>query len=852
MIIREYDTSKRMLLYSLFVYLYKAGDNMREDKKQGLKNSKTISAIIIVLAVLEMIFVFTGNHLQMNSSKNLQNAYNNQLEYRMMASQLKETSDYLSNEVRMFAVTGDIEHFRNYWNEIKNDKHREEVIQELENMDIPADEERSLERAKYFSDTLMHIEISSMRLKLESKSEENSADASGIKTSDAFIKQCMDYVCSYELESDYICEPSQEAELSIQILYGSSYMAYKDLIDTNIANFQEAMNARLEKTVDNARHESDRAYILQTFCGIGELGILIFIVVLFQKWYIKPIVRYKKHITRQHGRRKMFVEPEGVWELQEFAREFNALSSDMLSELAKSERIEKELIEAKGQAEKANRVKSQFLAQMSHELRTPLNTISGYLFLLEETKLSGEQQRYTRNMHLATNILLEEINEILDYSKLESGKMKFEDKNFNLRDLTESLKGMLDNEAEQRNIGFNIIIDDDVPEYIYGDPLRLKQVLTNLIFNGFKFTKEGSVTLLIKGLNFSKTRCILEFSVSDTGIGIKKDQQQSIFKAFAQADESITRKYGGTGLGLPICRKIVEEMSKGRYSLLVESEYGKGSCFYFDMDFAYGRKETKKRHSNTHNRKIKRKISILIVDDNKINLVLESEVLHKFGYIADVESDPRNVIDRMKEQDYDIVFLDISMPYISGYELAKLIRKNPKWKDIVIIALTANIGEDIEAKAKEAGMSDYLPKPIPMEELQEKLEKYTDDVIVYQAGKSQQKKNTDTGKVQINKLEEQFYGDKEAVKELFDIFVEDNADFKDKIKKAAKIPDYDTLEMEIHRIKGVSGNLLCTDLEKSAQKCLDIIKEKVISDSDMNIMFDELDAVIEFMQKYVI
>lgn len=168
----------------------------------------------------------------------------------------------------------------------------------------------------------------------------------------------------------------------------------------------------------------------------------------------------------------------------------------------------------------------------------------------------------------------------------------------------------------------------------------------------------------------------------------------------------------------------------------------------------------------------------------------------------------------------------------------------------MIIALTANIGEEIAVKAKEAGMNDYLPKPIPMDELQEKLEKYTDDIITYQAEKSQQGNVNDNGKIQINKLEEQFYGDKEAVKELFDIFIEDNANFKEKISDAAKIQDYDTLEIEIHRIKGVSGNLLCKDLERAAQKCLDSIKEKSIPESDMNMMYDELGAVIEIMEKY--
>ena len=177
--------------------------------------------------------------------------------------------------------------------------------------------------------------------------------------------------------------------------------------------------------------------------------------------------------------------------------------------------------------------------------------------------MSGEQRRYVENIRLAADVLLEEINEILDYSKLESGHMTFENKNFNLRHLADTLKAILENEAEQRNLTFVIEIDESVPEYVNGDPLKLKQVLTNLIYNGFKFTKEGGVTLSIKSLHFSSKQCVLEFSVKDTGIGVKKEQRQKIFDAFAQADASITRKYGGTGLGLPICRKIVHEMSKG-------------------------------------------------------------------------------------------------------------------------------------------------------------------------------------------------------------------------------------------------------------------------------------------------
>ena len=576
--------------------------------------------------------------------------------------------------------------------------------------------------------------------------------------------------------------------------------------------------------------------------------MLVLILVIFDRWYIKPVNRYKKTIERQHGRRRIFVEPEGVWELQQFAEEFNELSSDMLREFAKSEQIERELMDTKRQAEKANQVKTQFLTQMSHELRTPLNTISGYLYLLEDTKMSGEQRRYTENMHLATDILLEEINEILDYSKLESGRMTFENKNFSLRQLTDTLQSILENEAEQRNLSFEIQMDENLPEYIQGDPLKLKQVLTNLVYNSFKFTKEGGVKLMIHGLHFSKTMCVLEFIVEDTGIGIKKEQRQAIFEAFAQADESITRKYGGTGLGLPICRKIVQEMSHGKYTLLLESEEGKGSRFFFDMDFAYGKKVSKKKKKTAADKKKRRNLSILIVDDNRVNLIMEAEILHKFGYLADVESDAEQVLKRMGEKKYDLVFLDISMPKISGYELSRQIRKEEKWKETVIIALTANIGEEVREKVKEAQMNAYLPKPVPMEKLKELLEEYTD--VVIEANETEVREPEENEFIAFHQLEKQFYDDKEAVIELLMIFAEDNEKFEVKLRKAAEEKNWEQMEMEVHRIKGVSGNLLCKPLEKAAKECLENVKKKKWKKEQEEQLYTVLKETLQAIERY--
>ena len=818
------------------------------------RNSKSITAVVLLLALLELGLVFFGNQLQMSSSHRLQDTYEEQLRYEKMAARLKESSDYLTNEVRLYAVTGDPAHFRNYWNEAKVDQHREEVLQELESLPLPNEEKWDLTRAKYFSDILMHIEISAMRLKLESSlsaarpaawidSGEDSTAGEG--AAQDLLADWTQYVLHYPLEPDFNCAEEEKDRRSIEILYESPYFTYKNLIDSYIERFQSTMSRRLQQSVTAARQAADRAYLLQTACGIGEMGILLLLILLFQAWYIRPVQRYKKLIERQHGRRRMFVEPEGVWELQQFAEEFNALSSDMLAELAKSESIETELIEAKARAEKASQAKSQFLTQMSHELRTPLNAISGYLYLLRDTRLSGAQRRYAENMQLAADILLEEINEILDYAKLEAGRMTFEDRNFRLHALLTDLKAMLENEAEQRQL--QLVLDaPDVPEYLYGDPLRLKQVLTNLLYNAFKFTKEGTVTLGIRLLMEGERKCILEFSVQDTGIGIPRERQQSIFQPFTQGDGSITRKYGGTGLGLPICRKMVEEMSHGQYTLLLESEEGKGSRFFFDMEFVYGRPESRERSRRPDHPKASRSLSILIVDDNEINLVLTAELLHKFGYASDTESDPEKVLQRVQEKHYDLLFLDISMPVLSGYDLARLLRQQPDGDRMILIALTANCGSEVEEKLQAAGMNEYLTKPIPIPRLQALLEKYTEETVVYR-GPSETAAPADDV-LALPQLEEQLGGDHQAVRELFDIFLEDHAGFRERMESALERDDRKTLEEALHRLKGVSGNLLCRPLEAEASQCLAALREGKIP--ALEALYDALDRVMERMRNY--
>ena len=810
--------------------------------KNELRKTKHLVVLTLLLACLVTGMAFWGTYRLYVSNSHLQQAEEKRIAYREMAETLAETSDYLTSEARLFAVTGDMEHFYNYWYEAEENRQREYVIAQIEKAGIPAEEQYYLTKAKYFSDILMHIEVSSMQLTLRGNKNVEKPEKM-----DSVYQEWLTYVQEYPLEQDFICDTKEEMqEKAVQILFNNVYGTFKQIIDDRIFTFQEKMNHRLNTVVIQARQEAKRATILQVCLGIAEFILLVVMLQFIRIFYIDPVLCYTRTISSQQGKRQRFVTPQGAWEVEQLGESFNLLSEELLYELKCREETRLELLEAKKQAEDANQIKSEFLAQMSHEIRTPLNAVMGYLYLLEDTGLSGEQQRFVGNMHMAADVLMEEINEILDYSKIEAGKMVYEHKNFDLYHLVDELKSMLANEAKKRGLAMQVTVGENVPQYLQGDPLRLKQVLTNLLFNGLKFTKEGSVSLFITLEKKRKTNCTLQFAVQDTGIGIPPEKQEHIFEAFAQSDASITRKYGGTGLGLPICKRIVEETSGERYTLLLESREQEGSRFYFFMDFDYGKKPATKRKKRSAARKSSREFPILLVDDNEINLMLEEEIFHKFGYLADVESDPKKVLARMEEKAYRLVFLDISMPEISGYDLSRQIRQNPKWKNVILVALSANIGEDVIQKALDAGMNAYLPKPMPMEKLKEMLESYTEQNIELELPVEEEV----SGYIGFSRLESQLGGDREAVKELLDIFAEDNAGFREQVQQYYQQKDWKKLDSEVHRIKGVSGNLQCKPLEKAAGVCMERIRERKLFDAELANLFEVLEETMREIEAY--
>ena len=398
-------------------------------------------------------------------------------------------------------------------------------------------------------------------------------------------------------------------------------------------------------------------------------------------------------------------------------RSFNRL----LSQIYKTNEA---LVLAKDYAEYSAKIKEEFLANMSHEIRTPMNGIIGMKDLLQETELTEEQKTYLSNIDISAENLLVIINDILDYSKIEAGKMSIESIQFDLFKTLRNLKDTFELKSKQQNLDLIFEIQEAVPQFVNGDSVRLSQILINLIGNALKFTKEGTVKLVVSLENDKKYTQSIRFEVIDTGIGIPKEKLNAIFDSFSQAKASTTREYGGTGLGLTISKQLVE-LQGG--SIYVESEEGNGSKFGFNIIF----KKAEMQKFNTEpieasiEYKYNKTINILVAEDNAINQLLIKKVLQKLDFKVTIVENGKLAIEALERDVYDVLLLDLHMPIMDGYETASAIRKsNTNYKDIPIVALTAAAIKEDKERSKACGISDYIIKPFKQKELFETINKH--------------------------------------------------------------------------------------------------------------------------------
>jgi PAS domain S-box-containing protein len=384
--------------------------------------------------------------------------------------------------------------------------------------------------------------------------------------------------------------------------------------------------------------------------------------------------------------------------------------------------FEKELRKSKETAELASLAKAQFLSIMSHEIRTPLNAVIGATYLLQENPRENQIQNI-EILKVSSQNLLILINNILDFNKIEANKIDFEETDFNVKNLIKNLTLPFRHQTEEKGIGLYTVVDDKIPDLITSDPTRIGQILTNLLSNAIKFTDEGKVTIECEVIEKNDSDIILNFSVTDTGIGISSEKCKIIFDPFAQENSSITRKYGGTGLGLSISQKLLHLLGS---EILVESEPGKGSKFHFPLKLKIASsKFYSSKSAESEHQKLKG-LDILLVEDNEMNQLFTKRILENLGLNVDIASNGLIALDKVKTRKYDVILMDLQMPVMDGFEATMEIRKliNPKFKIIPIIALTAEAFLETKDKAFDCGISDYITKPFNPQKLYDKIFKH--------------------------------------------------------------------------------------------------------------------------------
>ncbi|MEO5789394.1 ATP-binding protein [Gelidibacter sp.] len=378
-----------------------------------------------------------------------------------------------------------------------------------------------------------------------------------------------------------------------------------------------------------------------------------------------------------------------------------------------------ELIVAKEKAELASKTKANFLSTVTHELRTPLYAVTGLTNMLLDEEPKPDQLPHLKSLKFSGDYLLTFINDILQINKIEANKVELDPEVFNLKKKVENVISALSNSASDNNTKLHYEYDDGLPTTFMADQLKISQILINLIGNAIKFTKDGDIWVRLKKLNQTKDNYTIRFEIEDNGIGITREKQEHMFESFSQGSIQINRKYGGTGLGLSIVKGLIDIL-KGK--IYLKSELGKGSSFFFEIPMTFATEPViseKPKTLNKLNALDLTNIKILVVEDNKINQMITRKILNKMNLYCDVVDNGEDAVERVKEEQYDIVLMDIHMPGISGLEATKIIRTFDK--ELTIFALTAVTIEDKMHEFDEAGFDDIISKPFKQEDFEKKL-----------------------------------------------------------------------------------------------------------------------------------
>ncbi len=503
------------------------------------------------------------------------------------------------------------------------------------------------------------------------------------------------------------------------------------------------------------------------------------------------------------------------------------LNAQLHREIAERKVVEEALARARDEAEAVSRLKSQFLANMSHEIRTPMNGVIGMAGLLLDTHLSAEQRRYAEAIRSSGGSLLALLNDILDISKIEAGKLALESLDFDLRALIEDLVVPLAERAREKRIAFSMSIAPDVPSQFCGDPCRLRQILTNLIGNAFKFTESGEISVTATRIADTGAESVIRFVVRDTGIGVSPELQSKLFQKFTQADASTTRRYGGSGLGLAIARELVELMG-GEIGVRSPAEGGSEFWFTARMRHSTSRSCPSPSPAVPPSMPVLRRCNarILLAEDNVVNQEVALGILRKLGLRADAVDNGAQAVAALTADDYDLVLMDLHMPEMDGVEATRVIRdpNSPvRDHDIPVVALTASILQSDRACCFDSGMNAYITKPISLPALIESLNNWlAEEAIapVRQRGEPAAKTPLATDPVvpvfDRAGLLARLMDDEELARSIIDRFLESVPGQIETLREFLEAGDLLAIQSQAHSIKGAASNVGGERLRRAA------------------------------------